>query len=35
MPSDRIDVLYIEIDSGEGWKLKVAKEIKAAGWTSI
>lgn len=31
MPSDYHAVEYIPIDDGEGWKLKLARELKAAG----
>jgi len=31
LPSDFHGVLYVPMDAGEGWKLKLAKEMKAAG----
>jgi predicted nucleotide-binding protein len=31
LPSDMGGVLYAELDPGEGWKLKLAKEMRAAG----
>jgi len=31
IPSDLYGVLYIEFDEGDGWQLKLAKEMKAAG----
>ena len=33
MPSDYDGVLYIPIDRGEGWKLTLAREMRAAGMT--
>ncbi len=30
LPSDMVGVLYAELDSGEGWKLRLARELKAA-----
>jgi len=33
LPSDMAGVLYAELDSGEGWKLRLAKELKAAGFS--
>jgi Predicted nucleotide-binding protein containing TIR-like domain len=30
IPSDLYGVIYTEMDSGKGWKLKLAKELKAA-----
>jgi predicted nucleotide-binding protein len=32
LPSDLYGLLYTEIDSSENWKIKVAKELKAAGY---
>lgn len=32
LPSDFSGVLYIEIDSGETWKMKLVKELKACGY---
>jgi predicted nucleotide-binding protein len=32
LPSDLYGLLYIEIDSAENWKIKIAKELKAAGY---
>lgn len=32
LPSDLYGLLYTEIDSAENWKIKVAKELKAAGY---
>ncbi len=32
VPSDFDGVIYIPIDSGEGWKLKMSKELDAAGY---
>jgi len=31
IPTDYHGVLYVPMDAGDGWKLKLAKEIKAAG----
>jgi predicted nucleotide-binding protein len=31
IPSDLYGVIYTDMDVGEGWKLKLAKELKAAG----
>ena len=31
MPSDLYGVIYTELDSAEGWKVKLVKEMKAAG----
>jgi hypothetical protein len=31
IPSDYSGVAYIELDSGGGWRLALAKELKAAG----
>ncbi|MEO3693688.1 nucleotide-binding protein [Roseateles paludis] len=33
MPSDVLGLVYEPIDSGEGWKIRVAKELKAAGFS--
>jgi predicted nucleotide-binding protein len=30
IPSDLYGVIYTEMDAGKGWKLKLAKELKAA-----
>ena len=32
LPSDLYGLLYTEIDSTENWKIKIAKELKAAGY---
>lgn len=32
LPSDINGLLYTEIDHGESWKIKIAKELKAAGY---
>ena len=32
IPSDYQGVLFTEIDSGDGWKFQLAKELKAAGY---
>lgn len=32
MPSDVIGLVYESMDSAEGWKMRVAKELKAAGF---
>lgn len=32
LPSDLYGLLYTEIDSSENWKIKIAKELKAAGY---
>ena len=32
LPSDLYGLLYTEIDSTEHWKIKIAKELKAAGY---
>ncbi len=32
LPSDLYGLLYTEIDNGESWKIKIAKELKAAGY---
>jgi predicted nucleotide-binding protein len=32
LPSDLYGLLYTEIDSSEHWKIKMAKELKAAGY---
>lgn len=31
VPSDMVGILYAELDSAEGWKIKLAREMKAAG----
>jgi predicted nucleotide-binding protein len=31
LPSDMGGVLYVDLDPGEGWKLKLAKEMRATG----
>jgi predicted nucleotide-binding protein len=31
LPSDMGGVLYAELDPGEGWKIKLAREMRAAG----
>jgi predicted nucleotide-binding protein len=31
LPSDMGGVLYVELDPGEGWKLKLAREMRAVG----
>jgi predicted nucleotide-binding protein len=31
LPSDIAGILYAELDAGEGWKIKLAREMKAAG----
>lgn len=31
MPSDLFGVIYTDFDTGEGWKVKLVKEMKAAG----
>jgi predicted nucleotide-binding protein len=31
LPSDYHGVLYIPMDDGDGWKLRLAKELKQAG----
>ena len=31
LPSDLPGVLYVPMDAGDGWMLKVAKEMRAAG----
>jgi predicted nucleotide-binding protein len=31
IPSDLYGVIYTDMDAGEGWKLKLVKELKAAG----
>jgi len=33
LPSDMAGVLYAELDSREGWKLRLAKELKATGFS--
>jgi predicted nucleotide-binding protein len=32
MPSDLYGVIYTDLDAAEGWKLKLARELKAAGF---
>jgi predicted nucleotide-binding protein len=32
-PNDISGVVYIPLDTHEAWKMKVAKELKAAGYT--
>lgn len=32
LPSDLYGLLYIEADSSDNWKIKLAKELKAAGY---
>jgi predicted nucleotide-binding protein len=32
VPSDLSGVIYTELDTGDGWKLKLAKELRAAGF---
>lgn len=32
IPSDIMGVVYIPLDSGEGWKYRMAKELQAAGY---
>lgn len=32
LPSDFLGVIYIPFDGGEGWRLRLAKELKAAGF---
>jgi len=31
IPSDYSGVLYVELTEGGGWRLELAKELKAAG----
>jgi predicted nucleotide-binding protein len=31
IPSDLYGVIYTDMDAAEGWKIKLVKEIKAAG----
>ena len=31
IPSDLYGVIYTELDAGDGWKMKLVKEMKAAG----
>jgi predicted nucleotide-binding protein len=31
IPSDLYGVIYTDMDAADGWKLKLAKELKAAG----
>ena len=33
MPSDYDGVLFVPLDSADGWKLTLAKELRAAGMT--
>ena len=33
LPSDCMGVIYIPFDSGGGWRLQLAKELKAAGFS--
>lgn len=33
LPSDYMGVVYIAFDAGGGWRLQLAKELKAAGFT--
>jgi predicted nucleotide-binding protein len=33
MPSDIFALIYEPMDTGEGWKMRLAKELKAAGFT--
>ena len=33
LPSDILGVVYSQVDESEGWKLTVAKELKAAGYS--
>jgi predicted nucleotide-binding protein len=33
LPSDYLGVVYVPIDEGGGWQLRLAKELKAAGFT--
>lgn len=33
LPSDYMGVIYISFDSGGGWRLQLAKELKAAGFS--
>lgn len=32
MPSDLAGVVYTELDVGDGWKLNLARELRAAGF---
>jgi len=32
IPTDYLGVLYLPLDEGEGWKFRLAKELKAAGF---
>jgi len=32
LPSDYLGVVYVAIDEGGGWQLKLAKELRAAGF---
>jgi hypothetical protein len=31
VPSDLYAVVYIDLDNGGGWKVELAKELRAAG----
>jgi predicted nucleotide-binding protein len=31
IPSDYLGIVYVDVDPGDAWKFKLAKEIKAAG----
>ena len=31
IPSDLYGVIYTDMDASDGWKLKLARELKAAG----
>lgn len=33
LPSDLVGVGYVELDAGGGWQIKLARELKAAGFT--
>ena len=33
LPSDTFGTLYAELDAGDGWKLKFARERMAAGFS--
>jgi hypothetical protein len=32
MPSDIFALIYEQMDTGEGWKMRLAKELRAAGF---
>ena len=32
MPSDIFEIVYEPLDEGEGWKIRLARELKAAGF---